>query len=234
VGSAPALLHHRAAAARPAWRTPTLAQLIEFFRHPARYLLRRRLGLALVREADELRDDEPFVPDREAHWALADRLLPSLLADADLRDAAAPGRGRHRLAGRCAGTRTAAAGCWMRCSPLRRARTRRRRRAAAAAARGDDGLRPRRRDAGSSPLAHGDLRATGLVRWRAAGAAPAPIASKPGCTTCGFAANPPPGGATPTRWLAQDGTPGAASARRRPEAARTRSSPRCCACIAAG
>lgn len=67
----------------PEWRSVTLAQLVEFFRQPARFLLRRRLALALPRDADELRDDEPFVPEREAGWALAGRLLPAVLAGAD-------------------------------------------------------------------------------------------------------------------------------------------------------
>ncbi|MCL4739427.1 MAG: exodeoxyribonuclease V subunit gamma [Burkholderiaceae bacterium] len=67
----------------PEWRSVTLAQLVEFFRQPARFLLRRRLALALPRDADELRDDEPFVPEREPGWALADRLLPAALAGAN-------------------------------------------------------------------------------------------------------------------------------------------------------
>ncbi len=62
-----------------AWRSPTLAQLIEFFRNPSRFVLRRRLRLALPREAEELDDDEPFVPDGPARSALARRLLPLLL-----------------------------------------------------------------------------------------------------------------------------------------------------------
>ncbi len=61
-----------------AWRQVSLAQLVEFFRNPCRYLLRRRLGIELPREADELQDDEPFVPDGRALAALARRLLPPL------------------------------------------------------------------------------------------------------------------------------------------------------------
>lgn len=63
-----------------AWREVSIAQLVEFFRHPARYLLRRRLGIELPQAADELQDDEPFVADRAAQRALAARLLPPLLA----------------------------------------------------------------------------------------------------------------------------------------------------------
>jgi exodeoxyribonuclease V gamma subunit len=66
----------------PEWREVTLAQLVEFFRQPDRYLLRRRLGIELPREADELLDDEPFLPDFAGRRALAQRLLPALLSGA--------------------------------------------------------------------------------------------------------------------------------------------------------
>jgi len=75
----------------PAWREVSLAQLIEFFRNPCRYLLRRRLGIELRHEDGELHDEEPFVPDRRARAALARRLLPALLAGAGSDDV-------HRLA----------------------------------------------------------------------------------------------------------------------------------------
>lgn len=65
------------------WRTVSAAQLIEFFSNPSRYLLRRRMGLELPGDEDELRDDEPFVPDFEGRSALADRLLPDLLHGID-------------------------------------------------------------------------------------------------------------------------------------------------------
>jgi exodeoxyribonuclease V gamma subunit len=42
-------------------------------------LLRRRLGIELARDEDELRDDEPFLPDARSRAALAERLLPLLL-----------------------------------------------------------------------------------------------------------------------------------------------------------
>lgn len=63
----------------PEWRTPTLVQLMRFFRNPCRDLLRRRLRIALPRPEDELDDDEPFVPDASARHALARRLMPALL-----------------------------------------------------------------------------------------------------------------------------------------------------------
>jgi len=185
------------------WRSVTLAQLIEFFRHPARYLLRRRLGLALVREADELQDDEPFVPERQAQWALAERLLPALLAGADA----------ARL------LRLAEAGTEWPAGALARAPLQQmlatlqpfaaRVRAASAApvlpphaATLDIDL-----DGESWPLSasHTDLRPDGLVRWRAA-----PLQPRDRLEAwlhhLWLNANPPPGGTRPTRWLAQDST----------------------------
>jgi exodeoxyribonuclease V gamma subunit len=67
----------------PEWRVVALEQLVQWLRHPCRYLLRHRLGVALTPDADALQDDEPLVADRAAQWALADRLLPALLAGAD-------------------------------------------------------------------------------------------------------------------------------------------------------
>jgi len=66
-----------------ALRQPSLAQLVGFFRNPARQLLRQRLGVALPREAEELQDDESFVPDARTRNALAGRLLPTLLRGGD-------------------------------------------------------------------------------------------------------------------------------------------------------
>ncbi|MCC9595238.1 MULTISPECIES: exodeoxyribonuclease V subunit gamma [unclassified Rubrivivax] len=67
----------------PEWRTPTLQQLVEFFRQPTRYWLRRRLQLALQFDEAALDDDEPLVADALARRAFADRLLPPLLAGVD-------------------------------------------------------------------------------------------------------------------------------------------------------
>ncbi|MFZ2649414.1 MAG: exodeoxyribonuclease V subunit gamma [Burkholderiaceae bacterium] len=69
-------------APEPQWREVSLAQLCEFFRNPCRYLLRRRLGITLQRDAEELQDDEPFLPDWPGRNALARRLLDSLLRGA--------------------------------------------------------------------------------------------------------------------------------------------------------
>ncbi len=64
-----------------AWRDVSLTQLTEFFANPSRYLLRRRLGLQLHRDEEELADAEPFALARRDERALAARLLPQLLRD---------------------------------------------------------------------------------------------------------------------------------------------------------
>jgi exodeoxyribonuclease V gamma subunit len=63
-------------------RVLTLGQLQRFLRNPCRALLQSRLGLVLRSDDDELLDDEPLVADGAARRALADRLLPALLAGA--------------------------------------------------------------------------------------------------------------------------------------------------------
>ncbi|MBZ8141531.1 exodeoxyribonuclease V subunit gamma [Rubrivivax gelatinosus] len=71
------------------WRSTTLEQLVEFFRQPCRYLLRRRLQIALRHDEEALQDEEPLVADALARSALAERLLPALLAGATPEQAAA-------------------------------------------------------------------------------------------------------------------------------------------------
>jgi exodeoxyribonuclease V gamma subunit len=63
-------------------RALTLGQLQRFLRNPCRALLQSRLGLVLRSDDDELLDDEPLVADGAARRALANRLLPALLAGA--------------------------------------------------------------------------------------------------------------------------------------------------------
>ncbi|SMG27574.1 DNA helicase/exodeoxyribonuclease V, gamma subunit [Paraburkholderia susongensis] len=60
---------------------------VRFWRHPARSLLRDRLGIALSDAQGELLDTEPFDLDYAGRDALAERLLPVLL-DADVEDEA--------------------------------------------------------------------------------------------------------------------------------------------------
>ena len=56
-----------------------LPRLIGFFAHPARALLRGRLGLEWAQDRPDLEDTEPLLPDHRARRALAERLLQPLL-----------------------------------------------------------------------------------------------------------------------------------------------------------
>ena len=61
------------------WRVVRLDQLRQFFANPCRFLLRNRLGIAMPEQAEELLDDEPFLPEWPARQRMAERLLaPSL------------------------------------------------------------------------------------------------------------------------------------------------------------
>ena len=68
----------------PEWRTVPIARLVEFFRNPSQYLLKRRLNVDLGWDEKPLADDEPFLPDVPSRSHLAQRLLPGLLEGADL------------------------------------------------------------------------------------------------------------------------------------------------------
>jgi exodeoxyribonuclease V gamma subunit len=57
------------------------ADFLRFWQHPARALLRERLGLVLEAAEGELIDTEPFELDYAARDALAERLLPGLVED---------------------------------------------------------------------------------------------------------------------------------------------------------
>jgi exodeoxyribonuclease V gamma subunit len=63
----------------PEWRQVSLEQLLEFYRNPCHFLLRRRLGMSLFREEEAVSDDEPFLPDFPSRQALAERLLPQAI-----------------------------------------------------------------------------------------------------------------------------------------------------------
>lgn len=76
------------------WRDVLLDELIRFFCHPNRYLMRSRLGLDFPRKEKELAADEPFTADRTARRKLADRILPLYLdgmAPEDIARSAAAG-----------------------------------------------------------------------------------------------------------------------------------------------
>ena len=79
--AAPAFFVQPLLAPDPPWHTVSLEQLVAFFAHTSRFLLERRLGLRLPRAQEELEDDEPFVESTAARRALADRLLPVLMAE---------------------------------------------------------------------------------------------------------------------------------------------------------
>jgi exodeoxyribonuclease V gamma subunit len=72
------------AAPGPEWDEVPIERLARFFRQPSRFLLEQRLGDELARAEHDLQDDEPFVADLPGRSALARRLLPALLAGADL------------------------------------------------------------------------------------------------------------------------------------------------------
>jgi len=61
------------------WRQISLNQLISFFRHPARYLLRERLGMRLEMTDDQLDIREPFELDGLQAWSLRQQLLNAKL-----------------------------------------------------------------------------------------------------------------------------------------------------------
>jgi exodeoxyribonuclease V gamma subunit len=61
------------------WRDVPLERLAAFLRNPCRFLLEKRLGIALRRDDEELQDDEPFVPDNSGRAPLTRVLLPALL-----------------------------------------------------------------------------------------------------------------------------------------------------------
>jgi len=64
-------------------RAVSLDRLIEFFRNPARILLRHRLGIQLTDEDIDLLDEEPFAIDALTRHQLVERLLPKALAGMD-------------------------------------------------------------------------------------------------------------------------------------------------------
>jgi exodeoxyribonuclease V gamma subunit len=62
------------------WREVPIARLLEFFRNPSRFLLRRRMAIELPRPQELLDDDEPLLPAFDQRAALAERLLPHAIA----------------------------------------------------------------------------------------------------------------------------------------------------------
>lgn len=67
----------------PEWRKLSVEQLVAFLGRPCAALLRRRLGIELAWDEDELDDEDPLHADGSAERTLTERLLPALLAGAD-------------------------------------------------------------------------------------------------------------------------------------------------------
>ncbi|WP_438970834.1 exodeoxyribonuclease V subunit gamma [Methylophaga sp.] len=61
------------------WRQISRDQLIRFFAHPAKFLLRERLGIRLELDEEELESREPFALDHLESWQLRQWLLESNL-----------------------------------------------------------------------------------------------------------------------------------------------------------
>lgn len=68
-----------------------LADVLDFFRHPARHFLRRRLGVVLDGDEDVLEDNEPFELDSLTRYQLNQDLVADVLAGGELTAQ------RHRL-----------------------------------------------------------------------------------------------------------------------------------------
>ncbi len=72
---AAALLSTALPAPEPALRWVTLEALIQFFKHPARWLLRERLGIRVDADEEALETCEPFVPDALESYQMLNEML---------------------------------------------------------------------------------------------------------------------------------------------------------------
>lgn len=187
----------------PEWREVRVEQLVEFLRNPCRHLLRRRLGIDLQREAEALQDDEPFVQGWPQRKALAERLMPALLA----------GAGRDEVRA------LAAAGTELPAGTLGRLQLERSLQALeslserARAATTDEPLPPHQAEVAFEldgevwrlSGAYADLRPAGWVRWRT-DELRAADRLEAWVHHLLLAACPAPQALGPSRWLALDGT----------------------------
>jgi exodeoxyribonuclease V gamma subunit len=69
------------------WRSVSLGTLVEFYRHPARFLLQERLGLWLASDDEQLETREPFGLDGLQAWSLRQQLLQQRLQNNKLAEA---------------------------------------------------------------------------------------------------------------------------------------------------
>ena len=83
-----------------------LADLHEYFRHPAQAFLRHRLRVTTPRDADEVDDALPIALDGLQKWAVGDRLVRALVSGASPFDAAVAERLRGTLPPNALGTAT--------------------------------------------------------------------------------------------------------------------------------
>ncbi len=83
-----------------------LADLHEFYRHPAQAFLRHRLRVTTPRDADEVDDALPIGLDGLQKWAVGDRLVRALVSGASPFDAAVAERLRGTLPPSALGTAT--------------------------------------------------------------------------------------------------------------------------------
>jgi len=100
----------------PLWQVPLgqppvatevdLGELVDFYRHPARELLRRSLGVTMGRWDDELPDELPIEPDSLQEWAIGDRMVRLALDRLDPQPVAAAERLRGELPPGQLGART--------------------------------------------------------------------------------------------------------------------------------
>ncbi|NTV12949.1 MAG: exodeoxyribonuclease V subunit gamma [Desulfobulbaceae bacterium] len=77
--SAAVLVPGPLAAPPDSWRQVSLEELADFFRHPARFFCRRRLGIHLEREAGELPDSENFTLAGLERFHLGGEILEALV-----------------------------------------------------------------------------------------------------------------------------------------------------------
>lgn len=76
----PPLFTRSLAAPGEAWQKPGLDDIQRFFRHPARFLLRDRLGIRLPSREEDMLDEEPLTLSAPDTWPLTRRLLSLELA----------------------------------------------------------------------------------------------------------------------------------------------------------
>src|SRR5579875_1401763 len=74
-----------------------LDDLVSFAERPVRAFLRRRLGISVISEEDEVDDSLPIELDPLTTWAVAERLLEALLRGSSLRTAARAEKARGTL-----------------------------------------------------------------------------------------------------------------------------------------